>query len=519
MVRFVLLLQLLIAAVACADGKIFRGVAELSPMPEQAAILGWKDGIETLIIRTEYASSGAASPAAWVVPVPSTPEVFEAGRGVVDSARAMFTPRLDSSGLSSRLGLLILAMITIGVLHLIGAATDRLAMRLLTAASLFIMIAVVCGGLGRPRGLHSASQSVTIHTSAIVGAYDVTVVSSSEPDALRRWLTEFGVDVSKDADAAIAAYVKDGWRFVAAKLREAGAKGTLSPHPLGMRFAAASPVYPMRLTAVGNSGAAGATGTPLSLELFVFGPGTASATGMRVVSSGPVIEEKEAIAPAYRMFPSEEIMLTHHGVARAASGCAWATRLAGSFTPAAMASDIGISFGSGRMSGRVVYAESDRASVVALWIMISVTMSALVSLPLTWRRRWTWRRCASVFVVAVLLGAVSSAIAVAVATFAPTESALRWMDANRNMEGAWMIVADAQRPEDWPTTVEAACERFEKEWARLTEGVDSGEKPTFGEGPGQYTIRAEGGELRFRWVNHLGIEVDSEVAIPLNRAK
>lgn len=516
MVRLVLLLQLLIAVVACADGKIFRGVAELSPMPEQAAILGWKDGIETLIIRTEYANSGSASPAAWVVPVPATPEVFEAGRGVVDSARAMFTPRLDSSGLSSRLGLLILAMITIGVLHLIGAATDRLAMRLLTAASLFIMIAVVCGGLGRPRGLHSASQSVTIHTSVIVGAYDVTVVSSSEPDALRRWLTEFGVDVSKDTDAAITAYAKDGWRFVAAKLRETGAKGTLSPHPLGMRFAAASPVYPMRLTAVGNSGAAGTVGTPLELELLVFGPGTASVPGMRVVSSGWLDESDER---ARWLFPGDEIMLTHHGVARAASGCVWATRLAGSFTPAAMASDIAVTFGRGETIGRVAYAGSDRGSIIALWIMVPAALAGVVTLPFTWRRRWTLRRCAGVLATTAVLGAAASAVAVSRATFVRTESAL-WLNAvGSRIENAWWIVTDPQKPEDWPTTVEAACERFEKEWARLTEGVDSGERPTFGEGPGQYTIRAEGGELRFRWVNHLGIEVDSEVAIPLNRAK
>ena len=71
------------------------------------------------------------------------------------------------------------------------------------------------------------------------------------------------IAVPTNAEPVIASYVKDGWVFVATKVRrDKPDNETSTPHPLSFTFKTDKPIYPMRLTGVDNG--------PLSVDLYVF---------------------------------------------------------------------------------------------------------------------------------------------------------------------------------------------------------------------------------------------------------
>ncbi len=85
------------------------------------------------------------------------------------------------------------------------------------------------------------------------------------------------IAVPTNAEPVIASYVKDGWVFVATKVRrDKPDNETSTPHPLSFTFKTDKPVYPMRLTGLDNG--------PLSVELYVFGPSRAKAAHFKVES-------------------------------------------------------------------------------------------------------------------------------------------------------------------------------------------------------------------------------------------
>jgi hypothetical protein len=73
-------------------------------------------------------------------------------------------------------------------------------------------------------------------------------------------------------DATVQAYLDEGWIFNVARLRRDEAAGYARPHPIVLRFPAAQPVYPMRLTQL--------AGGDLHLDLFVFAAERAEIEGL-----------------------------------------------------------------------------------------------------------------------------------------------------------------------------------------------------------------------------------------------
>lgn len=77
---------------ARADGIVIPPV--LAPqqveMPDQRALLAWKDDVETLVIESAFVGKGTDF--AWVVPLPSKPEVFPATSGTLPAAVAVMQP-------------------------------------------------------------------------------------------------------------------------------------------------------------------------------------------------------------------------------------------------------------------------------------------------------------------------------------------------------------------------------------------------------------------------------------------
>jgi hypothetical protein len=101
-------------------------------------------------------------------------------------------------------------------------------------------------------GSGSAPVGVEVVERERVGLYDVSTLSANDPEALLEWLDENGYAFPEEGGAILEAYVRDGgWYFVAARVLPEEAESLDGDvHPLWMSFDAQEPVYPMRLTAL-----------------------------------------------------------------------------------------------------------------------------------------------------------------------------------------------------------------------------------------------------------------------------
>ncbi len=121
------------------------------------------------------------------------------------------------------------------------------------------------------------SQAVSILDWKIVGVFETTTIASHDAKALQAWLSENGFAVPTNAEPVIASYVKDGWVFVATKIRrDKPDNETSTPHPLSFTFKTDKPVYPMRLTGLNSQS--------LSVDLYVFSDARAAAPHFKVES-------------------------------------------------------------------------------------------------------------------------------------------------------------------------------------------------------------------------------------------
>jgi Uncharacterized protein conserved in bacteria (DUF2330) len=272
------LLLLLLPARALADGMVFPPTAFPAhiPIPDQQALIHFTNDTERLVIETRFTAAGTNF--AWVVPLPSRPVVEAASTGLFPTLRYLFQPRVIHNVPHYYLGILA----AIAVALLIRAAGRSCFWRgvsvflgiLCLALLLLPALAIKTRTLGDGSAATPA-QAVSILDRRVVGVFDTTTIASQDPKALQNWLRENKFVVAADSDPVIASYVKEGWVFVAAKLRrDLPDLQTSMPHPLSFTFKTARPVYPMRLTGLGNG--------PLRVELYVFGPSRATAPHFKV---------------------------------------------------------------------------------------------------------------------------------------------------------------------------------------------------------------------------------------------
>ncbi|HEY3246584.1 MAG TPA: DUF2330 domain-containing protein [Phycisphaerae bacterium] len=94
----------------------------------------------------------------------------------------------------------------------------------------------------------NSSGGVEILSQEAVGPFEVTVVSSDDPDALVAWLDTNGYVLTDRGRELIATYVAEECNFVAVRLQQDRGVGDIQP--LIMRYQKPRPVVPIRLTAV-----------------------------------------------------------------------------------------------------------------------------------------------------------------------------------------------------------------------------------------------------------------------------
>jgi hypothetical protein len=272
----------LLPAAALADGKVFARVGPDPTMPDQQALIHFDGKVQTLAIETRFEGDGTDF--AWVVPLPSIPEISAATTGLFPTLQALFAPELIELN-ASGLGALLLLLAGVAIASVLAAAGQRRLAILVAIGSAVLAIAAAMPLFGKARAIPRGdtgvvSPGITIHGRQVVGSFDTVTISSTDGERLTGWLEHNGFAVSAEARPVIASYVEDGWVFVAMRLQRAVSEGVSTPHPLIFRFESARCVYPMRLTGVQNR--------PISLELYIFGSGSASAPGLQRMRSSQI---------------------------------------------------------------------------------------------------------------------------------------------------------------------------------------------------------------------------------------
>ena len=260
-----------------ADGKVIPSVVFPArvTMPDQRALIHFTNGTERLVIETRFA--GAGTNFAWVVPLPAKPVIEAATTGLFPTLGFLFRPQIINEVPHYYVAILVIT----GVIIFIPFACRR-SVNFLEAVVVILIFVVLIGMLlpslaaaKRSMSAVSEDQPVEVMDRQLVGIYETATIASRDPAALQSWLRENGYAISSNAGPVIADYVKEGWVFVAAKIRRdrpEPAAGT--PHPLSFTFPTERPVYPMRLTGMDNDS--------LKVELYVFGPERAEAPHFKV---------------------------------------------------------------------------------------------------------------------------------------------------------------------------------------------------------------------------------------------
>jgi hypothetical protein len=174
-------------------------------MPAQKAIIVWDEdkGHEDLVLSVQLSGSPEA---AWVVPVPSLPEVQAASPRWFKQLSALTQPNIETR-----------------VEYVTIVEVEK-----------------------------EVSEGIELLSREEVGVYDVSILSASEPGALLDWLNDNGYAFPEDGGPILDDYVEEGgWYFVAARVLP-GESATLEGdvQPLWFSFDSARPVYPMRLTSL-----------------------------------------------------------------------------------------------------------------------------------------------------------------------------------------------------------------------------------------------------------------------------
>ena len=105
------------------------------------------------------------------------------------------------------------------------------------------------GGDDGATGAAAPGSGVDVIGRDVVGDYDIARIASDDPDALSKWLDDNGYTTPRGAQPILDAYVDEGWKFVAIKVRK-GAKPDGPIEPVRVAFPSKQIVYPMRLDAL-----------------------------------------------------------------------------------------------------------------------------------------------------------------------------------------------------------------------------------------------------------------------------
>ena len=439
-------LLLLLPMALFADGGVIPSVAFPTSVtiPDQRALICWSNGVERLAIETRFRGEGTNF--AWVVPLSGKPVIEEATLGLFATLEHIFRPNvihnvpplyalllagagvgyllctvrrntparpsdtLISLGValalmpvSACLGIPLLLWLPYSVWR-VRSGKEPPWLILVVLLLLFVMNGMLLSaGSG---GIKVAVSGVSILSRQTVGAYDTTTITAKEPGPLLEWFRTNGYSILPAAKSVITNYVNRGWVFVATKLaRQSAALAEGEPPPLSFTFRTSKVVYPMQLTAVGNSN--------LSVALFVFGPAQAQAkffhTERCTVPAFPGLED-------YRSHSIGPLNIVHPLLRQWVAGSAVATKLTADLNAPMMTDDVDIQWVPPLEIRRNLYSYVGAgvlglnygASVFVAGLLIAATMGIFMrSFRPRLGRMISWAAVVGTFTAAVVFMAVS----------------------------------------------------------------------------------------------------------------
>jgi hypothetical protein len=175
-----------------------------STVPQERALIRWDGQTEDIIMALTV--EGAATDAAWILPVPSRATVQLADPALFDELAELTRPRIET--------------------RYVGEGTAGSA----------------------PIG----AARVTVLDRQTLGPFDVANLAATDAGALETWLQSNGYRFAPRLRTALEPYVAQGWEYVAVKLTPGAGATTISGEldPLWVTFQSAELVYPMRLSAL-----------------------------------------------------------------------------------------------------------------------------------------------------------------------------------------------------------------------------------------------------------------------------
>jgi hypothetical protein len=481
------LLFLLMPIAALADGKVIPPTAFPAQIdiPDQQALIHFTNGTERLVIETRFV--GAGTNFAWVIPLPNRPVVEASTTGVFPTLHYLFRPEIQHNVERYYIGLLVLVGF-VCLLRWVPGRADRvfiLALFTLFLLAAAMLVPALSTAGSRGQGSAAALGDVSILDRQLVGVFETATISSQDPRALQTWLIENGFALSTNAEPTIQSYVKEGWVFVAAKIRrDQAARQTNSLHPLSFTFKTDKPVYPMRLTGIDNG--------PLRVDLYVFGPGQAKAAHFsteRCTRPGYPLPDGR-----WSFRQPESLNIIHPLLRRWCEGSPVATKLTATLTPADMHSDVWIEWTPFSETRRSLFSRQGARTYALNW-GAAIFAGGLVLGWITRRSREKreprlWFADEALFASLALAGAIYLFLPKTEVRLAGRPSGDAYYNLNRRLYGlesqnsltlpkARVVLADAPGPE-----------------ARL-DNLFLGGRIHEEDSPGNYVVRENGGHLQY----------------------
>jgi hypothetical protein len=428
---------LLSAAEARADGHVFhqpapgpagvvseflvgqssgRGITKADDpvIPDQQALISFRDGRETLVIETAF--TGKGTDFAWVVPTPAVPDI----RPSPDHLLSALSYEAQADLISQVPDLRVVALLLAGgllVARHAGRGRERRWRRgaaAMAAVALVLQLAAggsavsdssvaTAGPVGSTLTLPTTPREelVEVRQRATIDGFDTVTLAARDPDALAAWLAGNGYSVPRGLADVAAAYVRDGWVFNAIRLRrDADTQDTNRIRPLVFTFPAEAPVYPMRLT--------GLTTEPVNVRLFVAGPARAVAEGFTSTRCASLTTDFE------RESGPGIIAMSRRNAGDLLDGTQVLTRLDRTFRPDEMGADVGVGWAPYAPAQALVYSEH-AAHAIGWNLAALVAMASLLALasaegsrmkrtPVSEERRWMGTTVVLILAVAAGIG-------------------------------------------------------------------------------------------------------------------
>jgi len=271
---------------AWADGGIVSAQAyEVAPRePLQEAVI-LHDGLhEQMLLHVLIEAEG--SDLAWLVPVPSRPQVALANPAIFSRLEFASGPKVQTRRHGLYFGLLApAAVLLIFLLRVWGKrklVTIVVGLMLALLALTIFPGFIVFSWLGSSEFLFPAATLKRPRVTQL-DAYEITTFSPSQEKELMTWLRQHNYRLPRDGQKVLRQYLDQGWHFVGLRLAAASSeakpgRSLVQPPTLSLGFDSKEIIFPLKISSI--------MGDQSTVMLDVLAPGYVEAEGFQTIYAG-----------------------------------------------------------------------------------------------------------------------------------------------------------------------------------------------------------------------------------------